>query len=49
VIPPSDYDALYKAGATAVFGPGTNIPTAAANLLSKLNAKLGYAPREAAE
>jgi methylmalonyl-CoA mutase len=49
VIPPSDYDALQKAGATAVFGPGTNIPAAAADLLDKLNAKMGYAPREAAE
>ncbi len=25
VIPPHDYDALYKAGAEAIFGPGTNI------------------------
>jgi methylmalonyl-CoA mutase len=49
VIPPSDYDALYRAGATAVFGPGTNIPAAAADLVDKLNAKLGYAPRAAAE
>jgi methylmalonyl-CoA mutase len=49
VIPPSDYEALYKAGATAVFGPGTNIPVAAADLLDKLNAKLGYGPRVAAE
>ncbi len=36
VIPPGDYDALYKAGAKAVFGPGTNIPVAAADLLRKL-------------
>jgi methylmalonyl-CoA mutase len=49
VIPPSDYDALYKAGATAVFGPGTNIPAAAADLLDKLNARMGYGPRVAAE
>jgi methylmalonyl-CoA mutase len=49
VIPPSDYDALYKAGATAVFGPGTNIPAAAADLMGKLNAKMGYGPRAAAE
>ena len=26
VIPPSDYDILFKEGAKAVFGPGTNIP-----------------------
>jgi methylmalonyl-CoA mutase len=49
VIPPLDYDALFRAGATAVFGPGTNIPAAAADLLDKLNAKLGYGPRAAAE
>jgi methylmalonyl-CoA mutase len=49
VIPPSDYDALHKAGATAVFGPGTIIPAAAADLLDKLNVKMGYGPRVAAE
>jgi methylmalonyl-CoA mutase len=42
VIPPSDYDALYAAGAKAVFGPGTNIPEAAAGLIDKLNDQLGY-------
>jgi methylmalonyl-CoA mutase len=49
VIPPDDYSALEKAGAVAIFGPGTNIPEAAAGLLAKLNAHLGYATREAAE
>jgi methylmalonyl-CoA mutase len=49
VIPPEDYDALFKAGAKAVFGPGTNIPEAAADLVAKLNAALGYQPAEAAE
>jgi methylmalonyl-CoA mutase len=48
VIPPDDYAALYKAGAVAIFGPGTNIADAAADLLGKLNAHLGYV-REAAE
>ncbi len=43
VIPPEDYDILLEAGATAVFGPGTNIPDAAADLIGKLNAKYGYA------
>jgi len=43
VIPPDDYAALYKAGAIAIFGPGTNIAEAAADLLSKLNVHLGYA------
>ena len=42
VIPPGDYDALFEAGATAVFGPGTNIPEAAADLIEKLNTALGY-------
>ena len=49
VIPPSDYDALFKSGAKAVFGPGTNIPVAAADLIDKLNAQMGYTPRVAAE
>ncbi|WP_295557135.1 methylmalonyl-CoA mutase [uncultured Hyphomicrobium sp.] len=43
VIPPHDYDALYAAGAEAIFGPGTNIPKAAADLITKLNEKYGYA------
>ena len=49
VIPPADYSALFAAGAKAVFGPGTNIPKAAADLLAKLNAEMGYAPKAAAE
>ena len=49
VIPPDDYPALYKAGAIAIFGPGTNIADAAADLLTKLNTHLGYVKREAAE
>jgi len=49
VIPPADYPALYEAGAEAVFGPGTNIPEAAADLINKLNVKLGHAGQEAAE
>ena len=49
VIPAADYDALYAAGAKAVFGPGTHIPHAAADLLDKLNAEMGYGPRAAAE
>ena len=42
VIPPADYDELFRMGAKAVFGPGTNIPEAAADLVEKLNAQLGY-------
>jgi methylmalonyl-CoA mutase len=49
VIPPQDYDAIYAAGAKAIFGPGTVIAEAAADLLTKLNAQLGYASMEAAE
>jgi len=36
VIPPQDYDMLYKAGVAAVYGPGTNIPKAAAEILELL-------------
>jgi len=43
VIPPQDYDALYEAGAVAIFPPGTIITEAASDLIAKLNAKLGYA------
>jgi methylmalonyl-CoA mutase len=35
VIPRQDYDALYKAGAVAVFGPGTPVVTSARELLQK--------------
>ena len=37
VIPPQDYDALYEAGAVAIFGPGTVITTAAEDLLERLS------------
>jgi methylmalonyl-CoA mutase len=33
-IPPQDYDFLKNAGVSAIFGPGTNIPAAAAEILS---------------
>ena len=49
VIPPADYETLYEAGAKAVFGPGTNIPEAAADLIEKLNEQLGYRGQVAAE
>jgi methylmalonyl-CoA mutase len=38
VIPPQDYDYLYKAGAVGVFGPGTVIPLAAQKILASLAA-----------
>jgi len=33
VIPPQDYDALTKAGVSAIYGPGSNIPAAASEIL----------------
>jgi methylmalonyl-CoA mutase len=33
VIPPQDYDTLLKAGVAAIYGPGTNIPHAASEIL----------------
>ncbi len=36
VIPPNDYAYLYDAGVAAVFGPGTVIPEAAAEILEKM-------------
>ncbi|MGA2185866.1 MAG: methylmalonyl-CoA mutase, partial [Bryobacteraceae bacterium] len=36
VIPPQDYDELFKAGAVGVFGPGTRIPEAAREILRAL-------------
>src|SRR5437870_436276 len=47
VVPPQDYDALFKAGAEAIFPPGTVIADAAEELIHKLNARLGHS--EAAE
>jgi methylmalonyl-CoA mutase len=43
VIPPQDYEQLYADGASAVFGPGTVISTAAKDLIAELNQRLGYA------
>ncbi len=42
VVPPQDYDALYKAGAEAIFPPGTVIAEAAEKLLKTLNKRLGH-------
>jgi len=39
VIPPQDYDFLYARGVKAIFGPGTNIPSAARNILELVAAK----------
>ncbi len=49
VIPPQDFEALRKAGAAAIFPPGTPVAEAAERLLEELNARLGYAQKPAAE
>jgi methylmalonyl-CoA mutase len=36
VIPAKDYQTLYDAGVTSVFGPGTSIPLAAQEILTLL-------------
>ena len=48
VVPPQDYEAVRKAGAEAIFPPGTVIAEAAEELVRKLNRRLGHG-REAAE
>jgi len=48
VVPPGDHDTLLKAGAEAIFPPGTVIADAAVSLLKSLNKRLGHAS-EAAE
>jgi len=40
VIPPQDYDFLYKSGVTGIYGPGTVIPLAAQEILKTLSASL---------
>jgi methylmalonyl-CoA mutase len=45
VIPKQDYDFLYRAGAMAVFGPGTSIPQCAQEILAML---MGADPAEGA-
>jgi len=39
VIPPQDYDMLTEAGVAAIFGPGTNIPTAARKVLGLISSR----------
>ena len=48
VVPPQDHDTLMKAGAEAIFPPGTVIAEAAEKLLKTLNKRLGHG-KEAAE
>jgi methylmalonyl-CoA mutase len=49
VVPPQDYEALKRAGAEAIFPPGTVITEAAEMLLKQLNNRLGHARDAAAE
>ena len=44
VVPPKDYDFLYRAGVAGIYGPGTNVQAAALDILRHLSG-----PREAAE
>ena len=39
VVPPADHEALFEAGVGAVFGPGTQITSAAAEVLSLIRAR----------
>ena len=39
VIPPQDYEFLKAAGVAAIFGPGTNIPEAAREILGLIRAR----------
>ena len=49
VIPPEDFEALQDSGAAAIFPPGTVIADAAVSVIGDLNARLGYAQKQAAE
>ena len=43
VIPPQDYDSLRSHGVSAIYGPGTNIPRAASEILGLIREKRGAA------
>src|SRR5947209_2479549 len=47
VVPPQDYDALKRAGAEAIFPPGTVIADAAEELVKSLNRRLGHTEQAA--
>jgi methylmalonyl-CoA mutase len=49
VVPPQDYEVLYRAGAAAIFPPGTVVSEAAEMLLKRLSARLGHSRDAAAE
>jgi len=39
-LPFQDYDALYKSGASAIFGPGTKLPVAALEVVNLISGHL---------
>jgi methylmalonyl-CoA mutase len=45
VIPPQDYELLYKMGVKSVFGPGTRIPVAAVKVLDDIEINLKKAAK----
>ncbi len=45
IIPPKDYDFLYKAGAAGIFGPGTAVTEAANQVLNALEKSLSQATK----
>ena len=47
VIPEQDFKPLREAGVDAIFPPGTVIPEAAMSLMEQLNARMGFAQRQA--
>jgi len=47
VIPEPDFKPLREAGVDAIFPPGTVIPEAAIDLMERLNARMGFAQRQA--
>lgn len=41
VIPPQDYEFLYKSGVAAIFGPGSSLPTSATRVIELIEKNLG--------
>ena len=39
VVPPKDYDFLYRAGVAGIYGPGTNVQSAATDILRRLSGR----------
>jgi methylmalonyl-CoA mutase len=43
VIPPQDYDFLREKGVSAIYGPGTNIPAAAGEIIDLIRQRRQHA------